>query len=127
MATLLLSPVAHVDRLDETRQLDVMYSADEEDNGLVYVAWRGPSAVTKLYQMFAAMILLEYLTETSVSLLQFSFVEIADPLASRLVFRWFQVVFFGFVNEILKKKSNLIFSIQETCNCINLGYFSFIE
>ena len=94
MATLLLSPVAHVDRLDETRQLDVLYSADEEDNGLVYVAWRGPSAVTKLYQMFAAMILLEYLTETSVSLLQFSFVEIADPLASRLVFRWFQVVFF---------------------------------
>jgi hypothetical protein len=28
----------------------VPYPSDEEENGMVYVAWRGPSAVTELYE-----------------------------------------------------------------------------
>lgn len=27
---------------------EVVYSCDEEDNGMVFVGWRGPSAVTDL-------------------------------------------------------------------------------
>ena len=71
-----------VPRLELDRDLEVPYPADEEDNGLVYVAWRGPNAVTALYRMFATMVLMEYLTETSVSPLQARFVESDNPLAS---------------------------------------------
>jgi len=73
-----------VPKLEIGREITVPYPADEEDNGLVYVAWRGPSAVTNLYRMFATMILMEYLTETSVSPLQAKFVEIDSPLASKV-------------------------------------------
>ena len=45
-----------VPRLELDRDLEVPYPADEEDNGLVYVAWRGPNAVTALYRMFATMV-----------------------------------------------------------------------
>ena len=71
-----------VPRLELGRDLTVPYPADEEDNGLVYVAWRGPNAVTALYRLFATMVLMEYLTETSVSPLQARFVESDSPLAS---------------------------------------------
>jgi len=73
-----------VPKLEIGREITVPYPADEEDNGLVYVAWRGPSAVTALYRMFATMILMEYLTETSVSPLQARFVEVDSPLASKV-------------------------------------------
>ena len=73
-----------VPRLEVGKDITVSYPADEEDNGLVYAAWRGPSAVTALYRMFATMVLMEYLTETSVSPLQARFVEIESPLASRV-------------------------------------------
>jgi len=71
-----------VPKLEVGREITVPYPADEEDNGLVHVAWRGPSAVANLYKMFATMILMEYLTETSVSPLQARFVEVDSPLAS---------------------------------------------
>ena len=70
-----------VPRLELDRDIEVPYPADEEDNGMVHVAWRGPSAAA-LYRMFATMVLMEYLTETSVSPLQARFVESEDPLAS---------------------------------------------
>ena len=70
-----------VPRLELNKDLEVPYPADEEDNGMVHVAWRGPSA-TSLYRMFATMVLMEYLTENSVSPLQAKFVESDDPLAS---------------------------------------------
>ena len=39
-----------VPRLELDRDITVPYAADEEDNGMVYMAWRGPSAVTALYR-----------------------------------------------------------------------------
>ena len=69
-----------VPKLEFDKDLTVPYPADEEDNGMVYVAWRGPSAVTALYRMFATMVLMEYLTETSVSPLQ---VKIANTSIKR--------------------------------------------
>lgn len=73
-----------VPRLQESVDLKVPYPCDEEDNGMVYVAWRGPSAVKELYRMDACLILLRYLTETPVSPLQKEFVETDDPYASKV-------------------------------------------
>ncbi|XP_067002472.2 uncharacterized protein C05D11.1 [Anabrus simplex] len=75
-----------VPALTESVDLEVPYPCDEEDNGMVYVAWRGPSAVTELYRMCACSVLLKYLTDTSVSPLQKEFVEIADPYASKVCY-----------------------------------------
>ena len=73
-----------VPKLEIDQDINVPYPADEEDNGLVNVAWRGPNAITSLYRMFATMVLMEYLTETSVSPLQARFVESDQPLASEV-------------------------------------------
>ncbi|PIK38225.1 hypothetical protein BSL78_24935 [Apostichopus japonicus] len=56
----------------------VPYPSDDESNGLVYAAWRGPQA-KDLYGMSAVSVLLEYLTDTSVAPLQRDFVEINPP------------------------------------------------
>ena len=68
--------------LTENIVREVAYPCDEEDNGMVSVGWRGPSAATQVRTMLSTMVLLEYLTESSVSPLQAAFVETDDPLAS---------------------------------------------
>ncbi|XP_046995924.1 uncharacterized protein C05D11.1-like isoform X1 [Schistocerca americana] len=70
--------------LTESLDLEVPYPCDEEDHGMVYIAWRGPSAVKELYRMCACSVMLKYLTDTSVSPLQKEFVEIDDPYASKV-------------------------------------------
>ncbi|KAJ8023724.1 hypothetical protein HOLleu_36243 [Holothuria leucospilota] len=61
----------------------IPYPSDDESNGLVYVAWRGPQ-VEDLYEISAISGLLEYLTDTSVSPLQRDFVETSDPFCSNV-------------------------------------------
>lgn len=34
----------------ESINMEMPYPCDEEDNGMVYIGWRGPSSVTELYQ-----------------------------------------------------------------------------
>ncbi|KAJ1519883.1 hypothetical protein ONE63_004123 [Megalurothrips usitatus] len=65
---------------------EVPYPCDEEDNGMVFVGWRGPSAVTDLYGITACCLLLKYLCDTSASPLQQEFVENDDPCASNVSF-----------------------------------------
>lgn len=65
---------------------EVVYSCDEEDNGMVFVGWRGPSAVTDLHGITACCLLLKYLCDTSASPLQQEFVENDDPCASNVSF-----------------------------------------
>ncbi|KAI5704049.1 hypothetical protein M8J75_001491 [Diaphorina citri] len=69
-----------------TASLDksVPYPCDNEDNGMVYIGWRGPSAVTELYKLTACAVLLKYLTDTPVSPLPKEFVDIPDPYCSEL-------------------------------------------
>ncbi|KAL1123834.1 hypothetical protein AAG570_001605 [Ranatra chinensis] len=67
-------------------ELSVPYPSDEEVNGMVYVGWRGPSAVNDLYSLTACSILLKYLTDTSVSPLPKEFVDIPDPYASKVCY-----------------------------------------
>lgn len=64
----------------------VVYPTDEEDCGMVYVAWRGPKATTEYNVLTACSVLLRYLTDTSVSPLQREFVEIENPFASRVTY-----------------------------------------
>ncbi|XP_073987977.1 uncharacterized protein C05D11.1-like [Rhodnius prolixus] len=68
----------------QSADIDVPYPSDEEDNGMVYVGWRGPSVVTEFYKFSACSILLKYLTDTSVSPLPKEFVDITDPFASKV-------------------------------------------
>lgn len=59
----------------------VPYPCDDDDHGLVYVAFRGPTV--KAYEDTAALLVMhDYLTDTSVSPLQKLFVETEDPYCS---------------------------------------------
>ncbi|XP_054283976.1 uncharacterized protein C05D11.1-like [Macrosteles quadrilineatus] len=70
--------------LKESADIEVKFPCDEEDNGMVYVGWRGPSAVTDLYKLAACSVLMKYMTDTSVSPLPKEFVEISDPYCSKV-------------------------------------------
>ena len=100
-----------VPRLELGREVEVPYPADDEDNGMVYVAWRGPSA-SSLYQMMATMILMEYLTETSVSPLQARFVEVENPLASSVGYSFIEnresTVYLTFQNVPVAKVAEVV-------------------
>lgn len=72
--------------LTESKAVNVLYPNDDEDNGMVYFGWRGPSAVTEGYDIHGCYLLLKYLSENSVSPLQKAFVEIEDPYASNVEF-----------------------------------------
>ncbi|XP_001603808.1 uncharacterized protein C05D11.1 [Nasonia vitripennis] len=66
--------------------MDIYYPCNDEDNGLVYIGWRGPSAISGRSDLLACTLLLKYLTDTSASPLQQEFVEIEDPFASDVRF-----------------------------------------
>jgi len=70
--------------------LDVPYPEDEEENGLVCVAWRGPACTTEVTTMLSVILVLEYLTESAISPLQACFVEVDDPLASGVTYSFIE-------------------------------------
>lgn len=70
--------------LSESKNVKIVYPADEEDCGLVNVAWRGPKATNEYEELTACSVLLRYLSDTSVSPLQREFVEIEHPYASKV-------------------------------------------
>uniref|UniRef100_A0A182NNB5 Uncharacterized protein n=1 Tax=Anopheles dirus TaxID=7168 RepID=A0A182NNB5_9DIPT len=70
--------------LEESKDIKIEYPADEEDCGLLNVAWRGPKATTEYDTLTACSVLLRYLTDTSASPVQREFIEIEDPYASRV-------------------------------------------
>ena len=72
--------------LKESVDVDVYYPCDDEDNGIVIAAWRGPSAVHEFYDLKGCTLLLKYLTDTSVSPLQQEFVEVDDPFANNVAY-----------------------------------------
>ncbi|KAF5298438.1 hypothetical protein FQR65_LT01217 [Abscondita terminalis] len=67
--------------VEKSEDVVIKYPSDDETNGLVCVAWRGPSNVTQTYELCCCGILLKYLTDFSVAPLQKEFVEIDDPYA----------------------------------------------
>uniref|UniRef100_A0A182P602 Peptidase M16C associated domain-containing protein n=1 Tax=Anopheles epiroticus TaxID=199890 RepID=A0A182P602_9DIPT len=111
-----------VEPLEESKNFKIEYPADEEDCGLLSVAWRGPKATTEYDTLTACSVLLRYLTDTSASPVQREFVEIDDPFASRvgysivensvsLLYISFENVPLGKEDHIFPKLSQLLTSI----------------
>ena len=61
----------------------IKFPSDDEESGMVYIAWRGPPAKDQ-YTVTALYVMMEYLTDTAVAPLQREFVEIEDPYCSRV-------------------------------------------
>ncbi|CAH1271971.1 Hypp4744 [Branchiostoma lanceolatum] len=61
----------------------VQYPSDDEANGMVRMAWRGPKS-DELYDIPAIATMLEYMTDTAIAPLQRELVEIEDPYCNRV-------------------------------------------
>lgn len=96
--------------LPASTDLVVPYPCDDDDHGLVYVAYRGPPL--KLYRDIAALLVLEdYLTDTSMSPLQKLFVETEDPYCSMVKARFIEnreCCFYFVFENVTKRKLPLI-------------------
>ncbi|XP_071452193.1 uncharacterized protein C05D11.1-like [Hetaerina americana] len=111
--------------LEKSGDLLIEFPNDDEDNGMVYVAWRGPSAVKELYKMCACSIILKYLTDTAVSPLQKAFVETPDPFANRVGYSLIEnsecVLYLTFENVPLKKLSDVKVKLEEVLHGVLEG------
>ncbi|XP_039445648.1 uncharacterized protein C05D11.1-like [Culex pipiens pallens] len=109
----------------ESQTLKIVYPADEEDCGLVNVAWRGPKATTQYEELTACSVLLRYLSDTSVSPLQREFVEIEDPYASRVGYNIAEnaesLLYISFENVLLGKIDAIHPKLQQVLGKIGTG------
>ncbi|XP_078049942.1 uncharacterized protein C05D11.1 [Augochlora pura] len=112
-----------VPALLESKDIDVFYPCDDEDNGIINVGWQGPSVVNEIYNVNACDLLLKYLTDTSVSPLQKTFLEITDPYASNVTYfseRYsVSVLCLGFENVPKSKISLVKDQLLETLNDVH--------
>lgn len=103
----------------------VPYASDEEEKGMVYIAWRGPSSVYQLYEISALMMMMEYLTDTAVSPLQKAFVETTEPLASKVHYSFVEnsesVVYLAFDNVPVAKLADIKPRLQDILESISNG------
>lgn len=70
--------------IKESKDIKILFPSDEEENGLVYVGFMGPKATTEFESLTACYILMKYLSDTSVSPLCQTFIEISEPFASEI-------------------------------------------
>lgn len=98
----------------------IPYPCEEEEKGMVWLAWRGPSCVYQLYETCALMMLMEYLTDTAVSPLQKTYVETTEPLASKVGYSFIEnsesIVYLAFENVPVNKLGEIqpkLFSVME--------------
>lgn len=117
-----LSPIAP---LTESKDLKVLYPSDEEDCGIVHVAYRGPLARTNHKTLTACSIILRYLSDTSVSPLQRDMVEIDDPYASKVNYSIGEnsesLLYFSFENVPMEKIDKVFPKYTEIVNKIAAG------
>ena len=106
--------------LSESIDQLIPYPCEEEEKGMVWLAWRGPSCVYQLYDTCALMMLMEYLTDTAVSPLQKTFVETNEPLASKVGYSFIEnsesVVYLAFENVPVNKLGEIqpkLFGVME--------------
>lgn len=62
----------------------IQYSSDSKEDGLVYLAYRGPNCVDNFKENIAITVLTEYLNQPSVSPFQRVFVESENPICSNI-------------------------------------------
>uniref|UniRef100_A0A1S4GM16 Uncharacterized protein n=1 Tax=Anopheles gambiae TaxID=7165 RepID=A0A1S4GM16_ANOGA len=106
-----------VEPLEESKNMKIEYPADEEDCGLLNVAWRGPKATTEYDTLTACSVLLRYLTDTSASPVQREFIEVEDPYASRvgysIVENSVSLLYISFENIPLGKEDHIFPKLSE--------------
>lgn len=68
--------------LKESKDIKILVPCDDEENGIVFVGFMGPKATTDFESLTACYILMKYLSDTSVSPLCQTFIEISEPFAS---------------------------------------------
>lgn len=73
---------SRVDPLLESASKKIQYSSDTDDDGLVYIAYRGPNVVENFEELISISILLDYLNSTAISPIQRDFVECSEPYCS---------------------------------------------
>ncbi|XP_055534540.1 uncharacterized protein C05D11.1-like [Wyeomyia smithii] len=109
----------------ESKTLKIVYPADEEDCGLLDVAWRGPKATSEYAELTACSVLLRYLSDTSVSPLQQEFIEIESPYASRVGYNIAEnsesLLYIGFENVILDKMDAIFPKLMKVLKRIASG------
>ena len=71
-----------VEPLESSVCRSIEYSSDTDDDGLVYLGFRGPNVVENFKELMGISLLLEYLNETSISPIQRDFVESDEPYCS---------------------------------------------
>lgn len=71
-----------VEPLPDSVTKTIQYPSDTDDDGLVYIGFRGPSAVKDFESLVALSALLEYLNHTAVAPIQREFVECPEPYCS---------------------------------------------
>lgn len=106
-----------VSSLAKSKDIKIVYPADDEDCGLVNVAWRGPKATNEYEELTACSVLLRYLSDTSVSPLQREFVEIENPFASRVGYNIAEnsesLLYISFENVPLDKVDDIHAKLKE--------------
>lgn len=98
---------------------DVKFPAEDEDKELiVYVGFRGPSAINEVQTVAAIRILLEYLVDSTVSPLQLAFVENEDPTCSGVSYAEMEnsrtTFYLEFEGVHPEKKSDLLPKLKTT-------------
>ena len=76
--------------LEQSVEKTIEFPCDDDDNGLVYIAWRGPSCVTNVEESTIISLLFDYFNDTAAAPLQRAFVERSDPYCSGVSFNMFE-------------------------------------
>lgn len=71
-----------VEPLEGSVQRKIQYSSDTDDDGLVYIGFRGPNVVEHFRELIALTVILDYLNSTAISPIQRDFVECDEPYCS---------------------------------------------
>uniref|UniRef100_A0A6G1SHK4 Uncharacterized protein C05D11.1 n=1 Tax=Aceria tosichella TaxID=561515 RepID=A0A6G1SHK4_9ACAR len=71
-----------VEPLNKSVSQKIQYSSDTDDDGLVYIGFRGPNVVENFNELIGLTIILDYLNSTAISPIQRDFVECDDPYCS---------------------------------------------
>lgn len=102
--------------LEESKDVKILFPSDEEEYGIVSVAFHGPQATTDYNTLTACYVLMKYLCDTSVSPIQQTFIEIEDSYASSVSYHITEnstsLLYFTFENVPVDK----IDSVRERLN-----------
>jgi Zn-dependent M16 (insulinase) family peptidase len=115
---------APVEPLAESVRRRIQYSSDTDDDGLVYIGFRGPNVVKNFEDLIGLTIILDYLNSTAISPIQRDFVECDEPYCSSVshsviensiscFYLAFESVGKQYLDAVADKLLNLLRNIQE--------------